>query len=50
MKQTSLSVQTVAESVGMTPNAFFKLFKTRLKTTPSQYRNENNTLYFVSKS
>ncbi len=50
LKQTSLSVQAVAESVGMTPNAFFKLFKTRLKMTPSQYRNENNTLYFVSKS
>lgn len=35
LKQTSLSVQAVAESVGMTPNAFFKLFKTRLKMTPS---------------
>lgn len=50
LKQTSLSVQTVAEAVGMTPNAFFKLFKARMKMTPTQYRNENNTLFFLSKN
>ncbi len=43
LKQTSLSVQAVAEAVGMAPNAFFKLFKARLHTTPMRYRNEKNS-------
>ena len=40
LKQTSLSVQAVAEGVGMAPNAFFKLFKSRMNMTPGAYRNE----------
>lgn len=40
LKQTSLSVQAVAEGVGMAPNAFFKLFKSRMNMAPGAYRNE----------
>ena len=40
LKQTSLSVQAVAEGVGMAPNAFFKLFKSRMNMTPGAYRTE----------
>lgn len=44
LKRTDMPVQAVAESVGMTPNAFFKLFKARMKMTPSQYRGEKKSI------
>ena len=44
LKRTDMPVQAVAEGVGMTPNAFFKLFKARMKMTPSQYRGEKKSI------
>ena len=44
LKRTDMPVQAVAEGVGMTPNAFFKLFKARMKMRPSQYRGEKKSI------
>ncbi len=50
LKQTSLSVQAVAEGAGMKTNAFFKMFKNRLGVTPTAYRDEPTDLPQLSRS
>lgn len=38
LKDTDLPVHAIAESVGINPNAFFKLFQRRMGTSPLHYR------------